>query len=132
MIPFQNYAIELFVLLVLILLTFIDIKKKEFPAPLTSGLLFVVAIVQFGNIEFGIMAFILGWFLLEMDLIRGIADLKVITIMGFFVTEMGMFFILTILILLFGAVYNILMVKVMKYKDKVDEVALYQFILLFT
>jgi hypothetical protein len=118
MILIQNYAIEIFVFLVLILLAFIDIKKKEFPAILTSGLLFVVAIVKFNNIEFGLLAFVLGWFLMEADFFKGIADLKIITILGFFITEMGMFFILVIMILIFGVVYKVLMVKVVKQKNE--------------
>lgn len=114
----QNYMIEAFVFLALILLTVMDLKKKEFPAVLTSGLLFIVALVQFDNLEFGIMAFILGWFLMEFDFFGGIADLKVIAVMGFFITEMGMFFLFTILILIYGVVYKILMVKVVKQKEE--------------
>ena len=114
----QNYMVELFALLVLILLTILDIRKREFPAIITSALLFVVAIVNISNIEFGVLAFILGWLLLDIDFIRGIGDLKVITIMGLFVSNMGMFFLLTILILIVGTVYKLLMVKVMKQKDE--------------
>lgn len=114
----QNYMIEAFVLLVLILLTFMDLKKKEFPAVLTSGLLFVVALVQFNNLEFGIMAFILGWFLMEFDFFSGIADLKIIAVLGFFITQMGMFFLFTILILIYGVVYKVLMVKIVKQKEE--------------
>ena len=110
--------VELFALLVLILLTILDIRKREFPAIITSALLFVVAIVNISNIEFGVLAFILGWLLLDIDFIRGIGDLKVITIMGLFVSNMGMFFLLTILILIVGTVYKLLMVKVMKQKDE--------------
>ena len=110
--------VELFVLLVLILLTILDIRKREFPAIITSALLFVVAIVNISNIEFGVLAFILGWLLLDIDFIRGTGDLKVITIMGLFVSNMGMFFLLTILILIVGTVYKLLMVKVMKQKDE--------------
>jgi hypothetical protein len=110
--------IEAFVLLVLILLTFMDLKKKEFPAVLTSGLLFVVALVQFNNLEFGIMAFILGWFLMEFDFFSGIADLKIIAVLGFFITQMGMFFLFTILILIYGVVYKVLMVKIVKQKEE--------------
>jgi hypothetical protein len=110
--------VELFALLVLILLTILDIRKREFPAIITSALLFVVAIVNISNIEFGVLAFILGWLLLDIDFIRGTGDLKVITIMGLFVSNMGMFFLLTILILIVGTVYKLLMVKVMKQKDE--------------
>ena len=122
MFPIQNYAIEIFVFLVLTLLAIIDIKKKEFPAVLTSGLLFVVAIVKFSNIEFGIMAFILAWFLMEADFFGGVGDLKIITILGFFVNELGMFLVLAIMVVIFGTVYKILMIKVMK-KDMKDDIA---------
>ena len=114
----QNYMIEAFVFLALILLTVMDLRKREFPAVLTSGLLVVVALVQFNNLEFGLMAFILGYFLMEFDFFSGIADLKIIAVLGFFITEMGMFFIFTILILVFGVVYKLLMLKVVKQKDE--------------
>ena len=118
MIQIQNYMIEAFVFLSLIILSIIDLKKKEFPAVLTSGLLFTVAIVKFNNLEFGVMAFILGWFLMEADFFSGIADLKIITVIGFFITQMGMFLLFTILILIYGVVYKILMVKVVKQKKE--------------
>ena len=118
MIQIQNYMIEAFVFLSLIILSIIDLKKKEFPAVLTSGLLFTVAIVKFNNLEFGVMAFILGWFLMEADFFSGIADLKIITVIGFFITQIGMFLLFTILILIYGVVYKILMVKVVKQKKE--------------
>lgn len=118
----QNYMIEIFFLLSLIVLSWIDIKHREFPAILTTGILFVVAMVKINNLEFGILAFIFALFLMEMDIIRGVADLKIITVLGFFANELGIFFILVILILIFTVAYNYLMVKVMKFKDKIDEV----------
>ena len=117
-----NYMIEAFVLLVLILLSYIDLKKKEFPAVLTSGLLLVVALTKFDNIEFGVLAFVLAWFLMEADFFGGIADLKIIAVMGFFVSGLGMFFLFTIMIVVFGTVYKVAMVKIIKMKET-DEVA---------
>jgi len=118
MIAFQNYAIEIFALLVIILLSYIDIKKREFPAVLTSGLLFVVALTKFGNIEFALLSFVLAWFLMEADFFGGVADLKIIVIIGFFITQMGEFFLMTILILIYGVIYKILMVKLIKQKEE--------------
>jgi len=109
---------ELFVLLAFILLTFIDLKKKEFPSVLTSGLLFIVANVQFQNIQFGLLAFILAFFLLEAEFFEGMADIKIITIMGFFINSLGLFLVFTSMIVIFGVVYKILMVKVMKQKKE--------------
>jgi len=122
-----NYMIEAFVLLVLILLSYIDLKninlkKKGFPAVLTSGLLLVVALTKFNNIEFGLLAFILAWFLMEADFFGGVADLKIIAVMGFFISGLGMFLLFTIMIVVFGTVYKIAMVKIIKMKET-DEVA---------
>jgi len=114
----QDYTLELFTLLVLILITIMDIRKREFPAILTTSLLFVVAIINISNIEFGVLAFILGWLLLDIDFIGGVGDLKVITVMGLFVSSMGMFLLFTMLILIFGTVYKLLMIKIMKQKDE--------------
>jgi hypothetical protein len=122
MIQLQNYLIEMFVLLFLIVLSYLDLKKKEFPAVLTSGALFVVAFAKFQNIEFGVMAFILAWFLMEFDFFGGTADLKVITMMGFFISSLGLFLIYTMLIVIFGTTYKVLMVKVVKMKET-DEIA---------
>ena len=122
MIQFQNYLIEMFVLLFLIILSYLDLKKKEFPAVLTSGALFVVALAKFQNIEFGLMAFILAWFLMEFDFFQGVADLKIITIMGFFTSSLGLFMIFSMLVVIFGTTYKILMVKVVKMKET-DEIA---------
>jgi len=122
MIQLQNYLIEMFVLLFLIVLSYLDFKHKEFPAVLTSGALFVVAIAKFQNIEFGLLAFILAWFLMEFDFFGGTADLKVITMMGFFVSSLGLFLIFTMLVVIFGTTYKLLMVKVVKMKET-DEIA---------
>jgi len=122
MIQFQNYPIEMFVLLFLILLSYLDFKHKEFPAVLTSGALFLVAITKYHNIEFGLLAFILAWFLMEFDFFQGVADLKVITMMGFFISSIGLFLIFAMLVVIFGTTYKILMVKVVKMKET-DEIA---------
>ena len=114
----QNLEISLFLLLGLIALSYIDIKKREFPAVLTTAVLFVVALVQIDNLAFGVLAFIFALFLTEADFISGGADLKVIVMLGLMVSDLGMFFLMMIITLIFGTVYKVLMVKVVKQKDE--------------
>ena len=121
MIPnIENYMIEAFLLLVLVLFAFIDIKKREFPSPLTSGVLFVVALTNIGNIQLGILAFILAIFLLEMETFSGMADVKMITAIGFVLPNVGYFMMFTIVLLVFSTVYQTLLVKVLKKKQGGD------------
>jgi len=114
----QNFEISLFLLLGLIALSYIDIKKREFPAVLTTAVLFVVALVQIDNLAFGVLAFIFALFLTEADFISGGADLKVIVMLGLMVSDLGMFFLMMIITLIFGTTYKVLMVKVVKQKDE--------------
>lgn len=129
MIPnIEGYMIELFLLLSLIVLSYIDIKFREFPAVLTTGILFIVAMVKIGNLQFGILAFIFALLLMELEFFSGTADLKIVTAMGFMVSEMGVFFLLVILTLIFGTVYKILMIKIVKQKDETAFVPVFLFV----
>lgn len=123
MIPnIENYMIEAFLLLALIVMSWIDIKKREFPAPLTSGILFVVAITNYHNVTIGILALILAIFLLEMETFSGMADVKLVTAMGFVLPNIGYFMMFVVLLLIFSTVYQILMVKFLG-KKRGDEFA---------
>ena len=109
--------IEAFLLLALILFALIDIKKREFPAPLTSGVLFVVALTGIANIQLGVLSFILAIFLLEMETFSGMADVKMITAIGFVLPNVGYFMMFVIILLVFSTVYQTLLVKVLKKKQ---------------
>jgi len=116
------YMIEGFLLLAIIVLSWIDIRKREFPAPLTSGVLLVVALVMYQNISFGILGFIVAWFLMEMEFFSGTADLKLFTAVSLVMPNYYFFMLFVILMLVFGTVYKGLMVKVMK-KRQEEEIA---------
>lgn len=118
MIQFSSYMIEGFLLLALVIFSWIDIKKREFPSVLTTAVLFVILIVKLPNLQFGILAFVLGWLLMDIEFFEGTADLKVITMIGLMCSNLGMFFLFTTLTLIFGTLYKILMVKIVKQKDE--------------
>ena len=118
----QQYMVEGFLLLALIVFSWINIKKKEFPSVLTTAVLFVVIIAKLPNLQFGILAFVLGWFLMEFQFFEGIADLKIITMIGLTISSLGFFFLFAILTLVLGTVYKVLLLKVIK-KKKTEEIA---------
>ena len=123
MIPnIENYMIEVFLLLALAVMSWIDIKHREFPAPLTSGILFLVAITNLPHLHFGILAFILAIFLLEMETFSGMADVKLLTAMGFIIPNIGTFLLFVIILLIFSTVYQVLMVKFLN-KKRGDDFA---------
>ena len=118
----QNYMIEMFLLIALTVLTIIDIKERKFPAVLTTTIILVLLLVKIDNIHFGILAFVFGWLLLEFEYFSGGADLKVMTMIGLMIDNLASFMFSIMIILIVGTVYTILMVKVLKFKDKIDEV----------
>ncbi|MCK5293900.1 MAG: hypothetical protein KAJ49_04560 [Arcobacteraceae bacterium] len=118
----ENYMIEMFLLIALTVLSIIDIKRRVFPAVLTTTIILVLLLVKMDNIQFGILAFVFGWLLLELEYFSGVADLKVMTMIGLMINNLASFMFSIMIILIVGTVYTILMVKVLKFKDKIDEV----------
>ena len=110
--------IELLVLGFLVLISLIDLKHKSIPSPLTTGIIFVLAVVNAPNIIFGLFAFIFGWFLIEADYFSGLADLKTITVLGLMISNIEVFFIMVLLLGVYGIFYKILMLKIIKQKKE--------------
>lgn len=105
----MNMIIELFLLIILIIFSIIDIKGKTFPSFVTTAVLFVLAIVNIDNLTFGILAFIFGWFLTDIDFFGGVADLKITTMIGLMLSSLGMMLIMMVLILIYGVIFKVLM-----------------------
>lgn len=99
---------------VLLIFSIIDWKFKKVPSAFLTGFIFVTAIVHFYNFEtgmislsFGILAFIFAWALYELGYLGGIADVKMIVIIGLMITSMQMFFVFLLMIVLFGMAYRL-------------------------
>lgn len=130
----SKFLIESFLLLCLILLSAIDIKKRSLPSPLTTSIIFILAIVNFNNIPYGILAGIFGWLLMEGltedgAFYSGLADLKVTIMLGLTLSNLGMFLLMCILILVYGVVYKAIMVKF--FKQKGDTAFIPVFLIVF-
>jgi len=121
-----QFIAEMFLLAFLILFAFIDIKKKQLPSILTTSVLFVLAIVKINNLPYGILAGIFGWLLMEGfteeeygRFFSGVADLKITIMLGFMISSLGGFLILCILIVVYGVLYKVVMIKFFEQKEEV-------------
>lgn len=100
------------VLGVLIIASFLDLKYKAVPSVLLTGLLFIVAIMRIENLGFGILAGIFAWFIKDLiddfnGLDFGMADIKILIIIGFLIPTMNFFLIFIGIFSLFQFVYTL-------------------------
>ena len=98
--------INLVVAILLAIVVGFDLKSKKVPAILTTAIILALSIVNINNLQFGIIAFIFGWLLYEFNCIEGLADVKVITIIGLMCSSLYGIFALIILVTIYGAIYR--------------------------
>ena len=101
----------------LLIVSLIDWKLKVLPSIMLTGMLFVVAVLNPANLWFGIMTFIVAYLLYEADYFSGVADIKVMTIVGFMVASTNFLFGLILLTVWFGLVWKVLI----KWRTKNQE-----------
>lgn len=120
--------IEFILLFLLLVIAIIDWKFKSVPSIFLTGLLFVVAMVNFVDFNWGVfhlsmgaMAFIFAWLLYEGQFISGIADVKVLSIIGLMINSIPMFFVFVLVTLLMGMSYKLIFRFILK-KDQFEEI----------
>lgn len=97
-------ALALFLIMV-----FFDLWRKEIPSILGTSTVLVLAIVNIQNLSFGVLSFVFAWFLYEAGTFQGLADIKMITSIGFLIPSVYGFIALMIVLTLFTAIYNVIM-----------------------
>jgi len=118
--------IEWLLLAVLIVLSIVDVIWKRFPSGFLTGLLFLVAIVAYviqgeTALALGLFSFIIGWMFLEFGVpINGVADLKVITMIGFLLLDLRFFFLFISMVMVIGFIYQIIIMKMFSLKEDQD------------
>lgn len=124
--------IDLAMILIVIIgiIAVIDWKFKQIPSIFLTGILFVVMMIQlftpstwaYFHLAGGLTFLVFAWMLYEADFIGGIADIKIITVIGLMISNYPFLFIGVLLILLYGFVYKVIFRYVLK-KDKNEDVA---------
>lgn len=100
----------------------IDFKFKLLPSIMLTGMLFAVAVLNPTNLWFGAMTFIIAWLLYEAKYFSGIADVKVMTTIGFMLSTTNYFFTFILLTVMFGVVWKVLLKWRLKLADN-DDIA---------
>lgn len=120
-------TLTLIVFVFLFIISLIDLKTKKVPAFLTTALIFTIAMVNMVDINFGLMhlgfgilAFIFAYMLYELKFIGGVADIKVIVIIGMMIAEISTFFIFIIMLMIFGLCYKVVWRYALKKPDDAE------------
>jgi len=107
-------ALEVVILVLLGIVAVIDLFIKKVPSIFLTGIIFVVAMVSFHDLQygmlhlsFGILAFIFAYLLYEGKFIGGVADIKVLVIIGMMVFNIPSFFMFILFTLLFGIIWKV-------------------------
>lgn len=101
----MNYLLPILTLF-LAITSVIDWKYKEIPSIFLTGILLVVLALNPSNIFLGLLSLVFALLIYEADFIGGIADIKIITIIGLTLTNFYWFFVYIILIFLFGIIWK--------------------------
>jgi len=106
----------------LVIASFLDIKYKQVPSVLLTGLLFITAIMRVENLQFGILALLFAWLMKDLifeanGLDFGMADIKIFAVLGLLISTMNMFLIMIGLFAIFQLAYTLLW----KWKVNNDE-----------
>ena len=112
----------------LALASLIDWKFKFLPSIMLTGMLFAVAVLNLANLWFGIMVFIVAYLLYEADYFSGIADIKVMTMIGFMLSTTNYLFGFIILTMVFGLVWKVLIKWRLKKEKDVAFIPVFFFI----
>lgn len=106
--------VEIATALLFLLVVTIDIKKKAVPSILGTGIILILAVVNYQNIPFGLIMFVFGWLMYEAGTFKGMADLKMFGAIGLLASSPLGVIALIIVITVYGAIYNVLMRGVLK------------------
>jgi len=92
----------------LLFASIIDWKFKALPSIILTAMVFVVAILNPANLWFGIITFIVAYMLMEADFFSGVADIKIMTMLGFMIHTTNYLFALILLTVFFGFIWKLL------------------------
>lgn len=106
------------VLVFLAIVSVIDWKFHAVPSVFLTGMLFVVLALNPANLFYGILAGVLALFLYDADFIGGVADIKATIIIGLMIASLQSFFVFTILMMLYGVIYKVIIKKALARRKK--------------
>lgn len=110
----MSIIVTTFVGLAILIFALLDLKEKAVPSFMTTTVILFLLLVQPQNIMWGASAFVFGWLLYEFDFLGGrffggIADVKVMTIIGLMITSLTQFAMMMVFSAGFSVVFSIIL-----------------------
>ena len=112
----------------LLIASVIDWKFKFLPSIFLTAMLFTVTVLNPANLWFGIMAFIIAYLLYEADFFSGVADIKIMTMLGFMLSTTNYMFALILLTVIFGFIWKVMIKYRLKKEKDVAFIPVFLFI----
>ena len=122
---------NLFLLIVgtiLLIFSAIDLKFKVLPSVFLTAFIFTVAFLNPANLWFGIMAFIIAYLLYEFDFFSGVADIKIMTMLGFLISTTNYLLLFILLTVIFGFLWKVFIKWRMKDKEDTAFIPVFFFV----
>ena len=114
----------------LVITSILDFRFRQIPSVMLTAMLFAVACLNPANLIFGALGFIMAYLLIETDFFSGVADLKVFTIISFMIPTIKWFFVMIILVLLFGFIWKVIVKLRIKKAKNVAFIPVFLFVYL--
>lgn len=108
----------IFLGIVLLIFAVIDYKVKCIPSIFLTGTLFIMIFLNPGNIFYGILALVFALILYESEYVGGIADIKVICMIGLTISNQINFGIFVVMVMFFGTIWKVAMKYISKEKEE--------------
>jgi len=109
-------SLTIVVAILLLIVAVLDYKTKSVPSVFLTGIILLVATVNLSEVTFGMIhltfgaiAFIYAYLLYEFDFIGGVADIKVITIIGMMIANVPFLLYLIALVVVLGSLYKFIL-----------------------
>lgn len=106
--------LELIVFVAIVVFAFLDWRSHAVPSFMTTSVILALLLIQPSNLIWGVSAFVFGWLLFEFDFLGGrffggIADVKVVTIIGLMISNLQQFATLMIATTGFSVILSIIL-----------------------
>jgi len=123
--------LTIIVFIYLFIISIIDLKHQEIPSVILTGMLFVISVVNINNMIYGVLSFIIAYLLYEADFIGGVADIKIMVIIGLMLSTLSNFLIYVFILLLFGTIWKITLKYILKNRQDFAFIPCLFFVYLF-
>lgn len=108
--------VGLLFLVYFLVISVVDIKMRAIPSVFMTLGIFLALVLNPSSLIFGVLAFVSGWALSDIDERLGVADIKALTILGLLVSSMNSFLIMLGVFAMMQFFYTVVLRKFLKIK----------------